>query len=112
MRDKLNFWTDVPGRQVDTIDWKPGDTSAWLRFEEGVLEVESSEPGMPLWLERSEADADALDLLTLTALKVTRVVVPHIAAGHHEDAAVVISFEDGRVIRLASENPTIPIRIS
>lgn len=52
MRDKLNFWTDVPGRQVDTIDWKPGDTSAWLRFE------------------------------------------------------------DGRVIRLASENPTIPIRIS
>lgn len=112
MRDKINFWTDVPGRQVDTIEWKPGDTSVWFRFEEGVLEVESSDPGMPLRLDRSELVADTLDLLTLSALKVTRVVVPYIAAGHPDDAAVVISFEDGQVIRVASENPTIPIRIS
>lgn len=112
MRDKLNFWTDVPGRRVDAIRWKPGNTNAWFQFEEGALEVESIEPGMPLRLERANPGARSLDPLTLTDLNVTQVVVPYIAAGHPGDAAVLISFDDGQVIRVASEDASVPLRIS
>ena len=115
MSKKINYWSDVPGKIIDSVTWTDEGTHLWFEFEDEDLEVESVAVGMKVQLRPVEAiahETEPFDSQTLVGLTVERVDVPYLAEGVQGDAFVILTFDEGPAIALSSADATVPVRIS
>ncbi|MNS12935.1 hypothetical protein D3C72_445130 [compost metagenome] len=112
---KLNHWSDVPGRRIEEVEWRAGQATVRFELDEGILEIESAELGMPVSLSAcrpSDQASGGFDIQTLVGLVIRRLDVPFVAKDFKESAIVTMGFDEGPDVCLASTDPFIPLRIT
>ncbi|GEM_PF-2807852 len=115
-------WIQLPGRSIEHVRFSPDERVLSFQLSNRRCEssseyvaFESSDPTLPLALFSAQPESgitQPLDPMVLLGRTIEEVSVPYVLPGLGLEAYLEIRFEDGFLIRVLSEDPTIPVRIS
>lgn len=112
----LSFWEQILGQEITNV-WRNGSSCISLYFGDlaAQLEIESTGDGDAINFQEAMPmgpDPSWLEDRFVEGKRVIGVLVPFTAPGILFDARVLFRFSDGSEVYLASEVPTIPLRIT
>lgn len=118
----INDWIQLPGRSIDHVRFSTDERVLSFQLSNRrcsssseYVAFESSERSLPLLLFSAQPESEInqpLDPMVLLGRTIEEISVPYVLPGLGLETYLEIRFEDGLLVRVMSEDPTIPVRIS
>ncbi len=115
-------WIQLPGKSIEGVSFSSDErvlefqlSNVRCASNSEYVTFESSDPNVPLVLFSVNSESKTcrpLDPMTLLGGTISEVSVPYVLPGTGLETYLEILFADRSLIRIRSEDPTIPIRLS